>query len=86
MLFAAVYQLASFSSNLFSFSSQNRSQLLLVAPKLAQATLAAITDVSTWKLAQKLYGHSSHAAWTTVCIYPILANHANKIAVSPVNP
>lgn len=39
---------------------------MLIAPKIAQAIFAAVMDISTWKLGQKMYGRGSAAAMATV--------------------
>lgn len=43
----------------------NRAELLLAAPKVTQALLAALLDYYTWKLAEKAYGRG-RTAFTTV--------------------
>lgn len=47
-------------------SSSNASELLIVAPKIAQAIIAAADDYYTWKLANKVYGQGSFNSWATV--------------------
>ncbi|KAK5629614.1 hypothetical protein RRF57_005329 [Xylaria bambusicola] len=41
-----------------------KAKWLLMAPKMLQAVFAALSDWYTWKLAGKLYGPSSAAAWS----------------------
>jgi phosphatidylinositol glycan class B len=40
--------------------------LLVAAPKTAQAVIAATGDYYTWKLAANVYGEESYGAWATV--------------------
>ncbi|KAF7591183.1 glycosylphosphatidylinositol anchor biosynthesis [Aspergillus hancockii] len=68
LLFAAVYSVADLSARVLRLSSATRSDLLVVAPKLAQAVIAAIGDFYTWKLARSVYGHRSHEAWATLAL------------------
>jgi hypothetical protein len=65
-LFAAVYQLAARISTFCGASLSSRADLLLAAPKVAQALSAALLDGYTWKLAEKVYGRGSRTAWTAV--------------------
>jgi hypothetical protein len=44
----------------------NAAEFLVVAPKIAQAVIAATGDYYTWKLAKKVYGPDSYGAWATV--------------------
>lgn len=39
---------------------------LVAAPKVLQAIFAALSDWYSWRLAEKLYGHGSAAAWSVV--------------------
>ncbi|KAI1331201.1 glycosyltransferase family 22 protein [Xylariaceae sp. FL0255] len=45
-----------------------KAKWLLMAPKMLQTGLAALSDWYTWRLAGKLYGSSSAAAWATLLI------------------
>lgn len=47
-------------------SPATRAELLIAAPKTAQAVVAAIGDFYTWKLAVRVYGKDSRGSWTTV--------------------
>lgn len=57
-------------SNLISqwlrLSPLARADLLIAAPKTAQAVIAAIGDYYTWKLAGRIYGIHSLEAWGAV--------------------
>ncbi|KAB8078331.1 putative mannosyltransferase [Aspergillus leporis] len=68
LLFAAVYSVADLSARVLRLSPAIRSDLLVVAPKLAQAVIAAIGDFYTWKLARSVYGRRSHEAWATLAL------------------
>ena len=43
-----------------------KAKWLLMAPKVMQTVFAALSDWYTWRLAEKLYGPSSAAAWSVV--------------------
>lgn len=49
-----------------SIFPQFRAMILVFLPKAIQGTFAAAGDYYTWKLAEKLYGTGSNAAWTAV--------------------
>ena len=65
-LFAAVYWIAASLSNLLRLGPRWHAELLLAAPKLLQAALAAVGDYYTWKLGEKAYGANTSEAWATV--------------------
>jgi phosphatidylinositol glycan class B len=44
---------------------------LLLAPKVLQTVFAVLSDWYTWRLAEKLYGPSSAAAWSVVSSYSL---------------
>lgn len=45
-----------------------RATALLAAPKVVQAGIAAFSDWFAWRLAEKLLGKNSAAAWSVVCL------------------
>ena len=49
-------------------SEQYRTELLLAAPKFAQAFFAALGDYYTWKLAQRVYGREDNKAWAALAL------------------
>ncbi|KPI45516.1 GPI mannosyltransferase 3 [Cyphellophora attinorum] len=60
-LFAVCYVVADRLAGMLSLSGPYRSQLLLAAPKLLQAVIAALGDYYTWRLAESTYGIRSLA-------------------------
>jgi phosphatidylinositol glycan class B len=66
LFFAAVYYLAGLFVRIARLSPLNAADLLIVAPKVAQAIIAATGDYYTWKLSNKIYGIESYEAWATV--------------------
>ncbi|OQD81275.1 hypothetical protein PENANT_c028G02451 [Penicillium antarcticum] len=66
LIFAALYKAADFLSLVLHLSPATRAELLIAAPKTAQAVVAAIGDFYTWKLAVRVYGDESRGAWTTL--------------------
>ncbi|GAB1191787.1 glycosylphosphatidylinositol anchor biosynthesis [Aspergillus pseudonomiae] len=74
LLFATVYSIADLGARVLRLSPAFRADLLIVAPKVAQAVLSAIGDLYTWKLARYVYGRRSHEAWAAEVrfIYPLL--------------
>lgn len=65
-LFAAVYRVAAHLAGLCGLTLAARAELLIAAPKLAQAVFAALLDCYTWKLAHKVHGPGSRVALTAV--------------------
>ena len=63
---AIVYKLANAMSTLEGATRTARAEDMLIAPKIAQAIFAAVMDLATWKLGQKVYGRGSAAAMATV--------------------
>ncbi|KAJ9320094.1 CAZyme family GT22 [Paecilomyces variotii] len=63
ILFAAVYYVADILSWCLRLSPLTRAEVLVVAPKITQAIIAAVGDYYTWKLAGKVYGQGSNEAW-----------------------
>jgi GPI mannosyltransferase 3 len=45
-----------------------KASALVLLPKLVQACLAALADLYTWKLADKVYGQGSRSAWSALCV------------------
>ncbi|KAI0887497.1 glycosyltransferase family 22 protein [Annulohypoxylon maeteangense] len=43
-----------------------KAKWLIAAPKLLQTAFAALSDLYSWRLAEKLYGHGSVAAWSVL--------------------
>ena len=66
-IFAAVYWLAACLSWVLRLSPLYRADLLVAAPKVAQAVFAALGDYHTWKLGKRVYGAGSNEAWAAVC-------------------
>ncbi|KAI9772391.1 MAG: glycosylphosphatidylinositol anchor biosynthesis [Geoglossum umbratile] len=64
-IFAGVYRISSILAALLNLSSWARAELLLAAPKVAQAVIAALGDYYTWKLGERVYGQGGQAAWAT---------------------
>ena len=65
-LFAAVYQATAKLSELCALTVSAEATLFIAAPKIAQAVFAALLDLYTWKLSEKVYGQRSSIAFTTV--------------------
>ncbi|KAI2792409.1 GPI mannosyltransferase 3 [Penicillium oxalicum] len=66
LFFAAIYKAADVLATTFRLSAATRADLLIAAPKSAQAVIAAIGDFYTWKMATRVYGCDSRGAWTTL--------------------
>ncbi|KAK3109657.1 glycosylphosphatidylinositol anchor biosynthesis, partial [Teratosphaeriaceae sp. CCFEE 6253] len=62
MLFAAAYRLAVQLSSLLHVLPSSRATILLAAPKVLQAVIAAAGDHFTWLLAVVIYGPKSQAS------------------------
>lgn len=60
-IFAGCYLIADFLASILHLSAPYRAQLLLAAPKVLQAVIAAIGDYYTWRLAEVTYGIRSLA-------------------------
>lgn len=82
LFFAALYKIANFLASIFGASPATRAELLIAAPKTAQAVVAAIGDFYTWKLAVRVYGEDSRGAWTTVCYDAFYLNEGEKVHVN----
>ncbi|KNG86193.1 putative mannosyltransferase [Aspergillus nomiae NRRL 13137] len=68
LLFATVYSIADLGARVLRLSPAFRADLLIVAPKVAQAVLSAIGDLYTWKLARYVYGRRSDEAWAALAL------------------
>ncbi|KAI4166845.1 MAG: hypothetical protein LQ348_007753, partial [Seirophora lacunosa] len=62
-LFAGVYWSCARILELFRMSPWAYEELLIAAPKVTQAVIAALGDYYTWKLAERIYGRGSNEAW-----------------------
>ena len=65
-MFAVVYWLAAGLSWILRLSPSYSADLLIAAPKVAQAVFAALGDYYTWKLGEQVYGLGSNEAWAAV--------------------
>ncbi|KAL8997925.1 MAG: hypothetical protein Q9169_002918 [Polycauliona sp. 2 TL-2023] len=65
-LFAGVYWVSAELSKLFQFTPHTHAELLLAAPKVTQAVIAASADYYTWKLGERMYGRGSNEAWAAL--------------------
>ncbi|KAJ5610701.1 hypothetical protein N7510_007420 [Penicillium lagena] len=68
LLFAAIYKTADLLASVLALGPAPHAELLIVAPKTAQAVVSAIGDFYTWKLARRVYGTGSREAWTTLAV------------------
>ncbi|OMP83403.1 GPI mannosyltransferase 3 [Diplodia seriata] len=67
-LFAGLFAGVSAISGICSVSLALRAELLIAAPKITQAALAASTDYFTWRLAERAFGARSSAAWASLAL------------------
>ncbi|MCJ1406700.1 hypothetical protein MMC19_000767 [Ptychographa xylographoides] len=67
-LFAAVYKLSATAADLLRLSPTWRADVLVAAPKVLQAFIAATGDYYTWKVGQKVYGQASNEAWAALAL------------------
>jgi phosphatidylinositol glycan class B len=65
-LFAVVYRVAASLAHVCGLTLAAKAELLLIAPKVAQAVFAALLDGYTWKLAEKAYSRGSRTALAAV--------------------
>lgn len=65
-LFAGLFAGVSAISGICSVPLALRAELLIAAPKITQAALAASTDYFTWRLAERVFGPGSGAARASV--------------------
>ncbi|KAL5362064.1 Alg9-like mannosyltransferase family-domain-containing protein [Aspergillus floccosus] len=68
LLFATVYNVADLLARLLRLSSPVRAEVLVAAPKTAQALIATVGDFYTWKLARLVYGRGSHEATAVLAL------------------
>ncbi|KAJ5550397.1 GPI mannosyltransferase [Penicillium sp. DV-2018c] len=66
LFFAAIYKAAYFLASALNVSPTARAEILIAAPKIAQAVVAALGDFYTWKLAIRVYGNDSRGSWATL--------------------
>ncbi|KAF2279667.1 uncharacterized protein EI97DRAFT_430697 [Westerdykella ornata] len=67
-LFALVYLLAAKLSSFCGLSLPSQAQVLIAAPKVTQAVFAALLDLYTFKLAEKVHGRGSRTALTALAL------------------
>ncbi|KAL8695894.1 MAG: hypothetical protein Q9201_007914 [Fulgogasparrea decipioides] len=65
-IFASVYRLSAQLSNLLQLTPNYHAELLLAAPRITQAVIAALGDHYTWKLGERIYGRGSNEAWAAL--------------------
>ena len=65
-LFAIVYWIAAGVSWLLHLSPVSSANLLIAAPKVAQAVCAGLSDYYTWKFGVRIFGKNSNEAWAVV--------------------
>ncbi|KAI1376793.1 glycosyltransferase family 22 protein [Hypoxylon crocopeplum] len=68
-LHPAVFAIGYFVVQNYGGSGMNpmtKAKWLLAAPKVLQTGFAALSDWYSWRLAEKLYGHGSAAAWSVL--------------------
>ncbi len=64
-----VYKITDAMSTLEGATRSARAYDLVIAPKIAHAVFAAMMDLFTWKLGQRVYGSGSSAALAAVSAY-----------------
>ena len=64
--FASIYFVADKFLYICQASSHVKGLILANIPNLAQACIAAIGDLYTWKLSEKIHGQNSASAWSAV--------------------
>ncbi|KAL8643652.1 MAG: hypothetical protein Q9226_008214, partial [Calogaya cf. arnoldii] len=62
-LFAGVYWVSVELSKWLQLTPHNHAELLLAAPKVTQAVIAAFADYYTWRLGERMYGRGNNEAW-----------------------
>ncbi|KAL8764736.1 MAG: hypothetical protein Q9209_007903 [Squamulea sp. 1 TL-2023] len=65
-LFAGIYFLSAKLSKVLELTPHNHAELLLAAPKITQAVIAALGDYYTWRLGERMYGRASNEAWAAL--------------------
>ncbi|KAF2461607.1 Alg9-like mannosyltransferase family-domain-containing protein [Lineolata rhizophorae] len=68
LLFSGVYCVADLIAKTVDVEPGLRADLLVAAPKILQAVIAALLDFATWRLSAKFFGLHSGAAWTTLAL------------------
>ncbi|KAK0249872.1 glycosylphosphatidylinositol anchor biosynthesis [Friedmanniomyces endolithicus] len=68
MMFAVVYRSAAELCRLLVVTTDTRAAILLAAPKMLQATIAATGDFFTWALACKLFKHRHNASYAALAL------------------
>ncbi|KAL4955936.1 Alg9-like mannosyltransferase family-domain-containing protein [Aspergillus filifer] len=68
LIFAAVYSVADLVARTLALTPASRADLLIAAPGITQAVIAAVGDYYTWKLARYIYGDRSHGSWATLAL------------------
>jgi len=68
MMFAGVYRGATQVCNVLQVTVGTRAAILLAAPKVLQAVIAASGDFFTWALACKLFGHRHNASYAALAL------------------
>ncbi|KAL4768743.1 Alg9-like mannosyltransferase family-domain-containing protein [Aspergillus nidulans var. acristatus] len=68
LIFAAVYTVADLVARTLGFAPTSRAELLIAAPGITQAVIAAVGDFYTWKLARYIYGDGSHETWAALAL------------------
>ncbi|KAL8723020.1 MAG: hypothetical protein Q9181_007371 [Wetmoreana brouardii] len=75
-VFAGVYHLSAQLSKLLRLTPDYHAELLLAAPKVAQAVIAALGDHYTWRLGERIYGKGSNEAWAAPMAMVLFYAHA----------
>ncbi|CAK38676.1 uncharacterized protein An04g04110 [Aspergillus niger] len=68
LLFTAVYATTDLLTRLLRLSPAWQAECLVAAPKVAQAVIAAVGDLFTWRLACRVYDPMSHEAWAALAL------------------
>ncbi|GLA10937.1 glycosylphosphatidylinositol anchor biosynthesis [Aspergillus niger] len=68
LLFTAVYASTDLLTRLLRLSPAWQAECLVAAPKVAQAVIAAVGDLFTWRLACRVYDPMSHEAWAALAL------------------
>ncbi|KAK4549845.1 hypothetical protein LTR36_005146 [Oleoguttula mirabilis] len=71
MLFAAVYRAAARLCDTIQATPGMRAEVLIAAPKVLQACIAAVGDFFTWRLARKVYGLAQPASLAALVLTAI---------------
>ncbi|KAL4936359.1 hypothetical protein BDV06DRAFT_205224 [Aspergillus oleicola] len=68
LIFAAIYSVADFVARTLALTPASRADILIAAPGITQAVIAAIGDFYTWKLARYIYGDRGYESWATLAL------------------